>query len=263
MSVGWYNNQWQIKAVNELMRKNGDALTICQEWADKLNNCCKEQQKILQTAYTDSLIANGINPETLEKEVKSMEMSGRGKSDSGRSEPNYVGITGYAVVSQSQEHSLENTDEFTKTPWMVSNAIEHKTEVTIKSQDLKHQGWGTYHGTLTAKRTDNGEKVVINVANFITKPYWTYSDLTEAAKIGHYIAKYHQVSNYYPVGRNNDKVELEDGMNVLVVGVNHLSSRSNPDNKIYTIEAIVFKEWQYGYSGVDIYFNPEDLTMVY
>ena len=52
-------------------------------------------------------------------------------------------------------------------------------------------------------------------------------------------------------------------MNVLVVGVNHLSSRSNPDNKIYTIEAIVFKEWQYGYSGVDIYFNPEDLTMVY
>ena len=116
---------------------------------------------------------------------------------------------------------------------------------------------------MTAKRTDNGEKVVINVANFITKPYWTYSDLTEAAKIGHYIAKYHQVSNYYPVGRNNDKVELEDGMNVLVVGVNHLSSRSNPDNKIYTIEAIVFKEWQYGYSGVDIYFNPEDLTMVY
>ena len=252
-----------VDKMNELMRKNGDALTICQEWADKLNNCCKEQQKILQTAYTDSLIANGINPETLEKEVKSMEMSGRGKSDSGRSEPNYVGITGYAVVSQSQEHSLENTDEFTKTPWMVSNAIEHKTEVTIKSQDLKHQGWGTYHGTLTAKRTDNGEKVVINVANFITKPYWTYSDLTEAAKIGHYIAKYHQVSNYYPVGRNNDKVELEDGMNVLVVGVNHLSSRSNPDNKIYTIEAIVFKEWQYGYSGVDIYFNLEDLTLVY
>lgn len=252
-----------INQMNELMRKNGDALTICQEWADKLNNCCKEQQKILQTAYTDSLIANGINPETLEKETNPEEITGRGISDSGRSEPNYVGITGYAVVSQSQEHYLENTDEFSKTPWMVSNVIEHKTEVTIKSQDLKHQGWGTYHGTLTAKRTDNGEKVVINVANFITKPYWTYSDLTEAAKIGHYIAKYHQVSNYYPVGRNNNRVELEDGMNVLVVGVNHLSSRSNPDNKIYTIEAIVFKEWQYGYGGVDVYFNPKDLTMVY
>ena len=51
-----------VDKMNELMRKNGDALTICQEWADKLNNCCKEQQKILQTAYTDSLIANGINP---------------------------------------------------------------------------------------------------------------------------------------------------------------------------------------------------------
>lgn len=133
-----------VDKMNELMRKNGDSLSICQEWADKLNSCCKEQQKILQTAFTDSLIAEGINPETLEKEVQPEEMAGRGRSDSGRSEPNYVGVTGYAVISQSQERSLENTDEFTKTPWMVSNAIEHKTEVTIKSQDLKHQGWGTY-----------------------------------------------------------------------------------------------------------------------
>lgn len=252
-----------IEKMNALMRKNGDDLTVCQEWADKLNACCEKQMDYYKTVYTDSLIASGINPETLEKEMQPEDMKGRGISDSGRSEPNYVGITGYAVISPSQEHSLEDTDEFAKIPWMVSDAIEHKTEVTVKFQNLEHQGWGTYHGTLTAKRTDNGKKVIINVANFITKPYWTYSDLAEAAKIGHYVAKYHQVSNYYPVGRDNDKVELADGMEILVVGINQLSSSGNPDNKIYTIKAIVFKEWQYGYGGVDVYFNPKDLTMVY
>lgn len=252
-----------VEKMNVLMRKNGDDLVVCQEWADKLNVCCEKQLERFKTVYTDSLVASGINPETLEKEMQPEDMKGRGISDSGRSEPNYVGVTGYAVISPSQEHSLEDTDEFTKIPWMVSDTIEHKTEVTIKSQNLEHQGWGTYHGTLTAKRTDNGKKVIINVANFITKPYWTYSDLAEAAKIGHYVAKYHQVSNYYPVGRNNDKVELADGMEILAVGTNQLSSSGNPDNKIYSIKAIVFKEWQYGYGGVDVYFNPEDLTMVY
>ncbi len=225
-----------VDKMNELMRKNGDSLTNCQEWANKLNNCCKEQLNIFQTAYTDSLVASGINPETLEKEVNPLDITGRGESDSGRSEPNYVGITGYAVLSTSQEQSLENTDVFMKTPWMVSDALEHKTEVTIISQNLKHQGWGTYHGTLTAKRTDNGETVVINVSNFIIKSYWTYSNLTEVAIIEYYIAKYHQVSNYYPVGRNNDKVELADGIEILVVGINQLSDSENPYKKIYSIE---------------------------
>lgn len=52
-------------------------------------------------------------------------------------------------------------------------------------------------------------------------------------------------------------------MKILVADTNQLSSSGNPDNKIYNIKAIVCKEWQYGYGGVDVYFNPEDLTMVY
>lgn len=258
-----------VDKMNELMRKNGDVLSTCQEWADKLNNCCKEQQKILLTAYKDSLIVAGINAETLEKEIQPEEFKGRGISDSGRSEPEYIGITGYVVVGYSQEKSLRETDKLTKTPWLIPSVstngkmFKHKTKVIVESQELKHEGWGTYSGFLTVKNAKTGKKNIVNVNNFITKPYWKYDNLTEAAKVGYYIAEYHQASSNYPITRQKELVKLETGMKILVIGPTDLYGRDGPDRNIYSIEAIVFKEWSNGYGGVSVFFNPQDLKIVY
>lgn len=233
--------------------------------------------------YIDEIHGNTLHDVTLEElensNVDSLtdtnvteiikDLKGRGISDSGRSEPQYVGVSGYVVVGYKQENDLERTDAFTETPWLIptlsedSNTLKHKTEVIVKSQNLKDEGWGRYSGQLTVEITDTKEETIIDVTNFITKPYWTYDDLTEASKIGYYIAEYHQRSSNYPVDRDNEKVKLEDGMKVLVVGPTGSFSGNAPNSNINSIEATVYKEWRNGYGGVNIYFNPQDLTLVY
>ena len=38
---------------------------------------------------------------------------------------------------------------------------------------------------------------------------------------------------------------------------------NRPDREKNPIEAIVYKEWTYGYGGVHVYFNPQDLSIIY
>ena len=234
------------------------------------NNIDREQniiQDYIPNNYSPELITADKPFELISDDSQNIE--GRGRSDSGRSEPQYVGVTGYIVVNHDQEYDLERTDTFIETPWTIptltneNNTLNHKTEVVVKSQNLKHEGWGSYSGQLTVEITETKEECIIDVSNFITKPYWTYDDLTEASKIGYYIAEYHQISSDYPVNRDNKNVNLDDGMKILVVGSSGLLSGNAPDHNIYTVKAKVFKEWQYGYGGVDIFFNPQDLTLIY
>lgn len=224
---------------------------------DSLYNVTLEELTSLDAAALDNISPNITN-----------DLKGRGISDSGRSEPQYVGVTGYIVVSTDQEYDLERSDTFTEIPWTIpsyseSNIINHKTEVLVKSQKLKDESWGRYSGQLTVELTDTKEETIIDVSNFITKPYWTYDDLTEASKIGYYIAEYHQKSSNYPVDRDNEKVLLNDGTKILVVGSTGTYSGNAPDSTKNPIEAIVYKEWQNGYGGVNVYFNPKDLTLIY
>ena len=135
--------------------------------------------------------------------------------------------------------------------------------MVVKSQNLTHEGYGNYSGQLTVEIVDTKADAVIDVENFITKPYWTYDDLTEASKIGYCIAEYHQKSSNYPVDKDNEKEKLEDGIKVLVVGSTGLIAGSSLNSTIHSVEAIVFKEWRNGYGGVEMYFNPDDLTLIY
>lgn len=191
-----------------------------------------------------------IDPETI---------SGRGRSDSAREEPQYVGLEGYVVIGDSQSKKLEKTDQFINTPWLIATydgtEVEHKTKVKVLEQTLLHMGYGSYVGSLKVKNIEDDKEYTINVNNFITKPYWTYDDLEKAVVEGYYIAEYNQNSIYKPVDRNNKNIELKEGIKILVIGTQIDSE--------YPIRAIVFKDWIYGYGGVDIYFNPEDLTIVY
>ncbi len=201
-------------------------------------------------------------------------LKGRGHSDAGRQEPNYKNVIGYVVIGSKEEYSLQHTDSFPETPWVVPiydkveddfteiGFIEHKTKIIVKSQQLKHEGYGAYSGFLLVENIDTSEQFYINVRNFITNPYWTFSDLKEAVSIGDYIAEYNQVSDYPPVDSRNKKVDLDNGIKILVVGKTGLSG-IGPNIHKNPIEAIVFKEWEYGYEAAYIYFNPNDLSILY
>ena len=201
-------------------------------------------------------------------------LNGRGISDEGRSEPQYVGTTGYVAVYALQTHDIENTDKFSNTPWLVptytksgaeyteSGTIDHKTQVKVVSQDLDHRGHGFYDGFLLIESAESGEQSYINVINYISDPYWEY-EIEDAARVGDYIAEYHQKSSYTPVDRGNEPVELKDSFQVVVCGTTGTFGRGGPDNNTHQVCAKVYKKWKYGYGAVDCYFNVEDLTIIY
>ena len=232
-----------------------------------------EQKKETIPIATEPVLSTTV-PETqsVTMGVRDESLEGRGNSDSGRSEPQYVGIIGYAV--NWGESYYDNT-EYLSGNWTVPvyeidkqfynevGTIAHKTEVLVLSQELEHEGWGRYSGYLTVEDTATKDQYIIAVYNFITKPYWTYEDLLEAVSVGHFIAEFNQVSDYYPVNQSNEKVELEDGTIVHVIGKTGTYGKNGPDNDTNQIEAIVFKEWKYGYGGVSVFFNIDDLTLVY
>lgn len=202
-------------------------------------------------------------------------LKGRGYADSGRNEPDYINVIGYAALSATQSRNIEKTDEFQdeslwsvptyeqdKQFWTVSGALAHKTEVVVREQILEHEGYGTYSGYLLVERTDDGTQHYINVSNFITKPYWTYQDNMRAAALtGDFVAEYRQVSDYYPVDSGGSKLEIPDGTVVLVTGITGTSSKFNSAET--EIEAIVWKEWKNGYGGVKCHFNSSDLIILY
>ena len=202
-------------------------------------------------------------------------LNGRGHADSGRNEPDYINVIGYVALSASQAYGIEKMDNFQdeslwviptyeqdKQFWNENGTLPHKTEVVVREQALKHEGYGAYSGYLLVEKTDDGSLYYIDVNNFITKPYWTYqSDMRTAALTGDFVAEYKQVSNYYPVDSGGDKLEIPDGTIVLVTGVTGTSSKFNSNET--GIEAIVWKEWRYGYGGVKCHFNADDLTIIY
>ncbi len=209
-------------------------------------------------------------------EIRNEELNGRGRADVGRSEPDYINVIGYAVISSSQEYEIEHTDNFEDVNlWIVPTyeqdkqfwneteiTLPHKTEVVVKEQYLEHEGYGAYSGYLLVEKKDDGQQYYINVRNYITKPYWDYEkEIHKAALTGSFVAEYHQLSDYYPVSNDGSKVELEDGMHVLVTGVAGTSRNVKPGET--GIDAVVWKEWKYGYGGVTVHFNEEDLTIIY
>ena len=127
---------------------------------------------------------------------------------------------------------------------------------------MTHKGYGFYTGYLLVEKRDDKSSYYVDVKNFITKPYWTYqNDLKAAAATGYFVAKYKQVSDYYPVTRGGEKVKIPDKTIVLVTGLAGTSSYY--DRNTTSIEAVVWKKWRYGYGGVECYFNSADLTIVY
>lgn len=262
------------------MSGNADSNTANTPNETKVSAPTSSSVSVEPTTNTESPINNQVTEAPAVQEEVSTEptyirdetLNGHGRSDAGRSEPQYVGVIGYAVDYNNS--GLHENDKFAETPWTVPiyekdkqfyvecGTIDHKTEVVVLSQELSHERYGAYSGYLTVKNTQTGEEYIINVSNFITKPYWTYSPF-EAVMVGNYVAEYHQVSDYWPVNKSNEKVELDDGFIVLAIGKTGLYGKNGPDDDTNQIEAVVFKDWLYGYGGVSVYFNKADLTIIY
>ena len=69
-------------------------------------------------------------------EIRNEELNGRGRADIGRSEPDYINVIGYAVISSSQQYEIEHTDNFEDANlWIVPTYEQDKqfwneTEIT-------------------------------------------------------------------------------------------------------------------------------------
>ena len=263
-SLGWL--------VHEPISSNGE---LTSHTTDTYSHSENRENDVI-SSYENEIAVGAIQLESTDSAEINESLNGRGRADNGREEPNYIGINGYAVISSSKEYELSKTDEFSKESlwtiptyekdkqfWYITDyVLSHKTEVVVIEQFLTHEGFGAYSGYLLVEELNSGKQVYIDVANYITKPYWTYTnDLFSAARTGYFVAEFNQKSDFYPVNKSGYRTVLDNGTIVLVTGTTGMMSSIKSDEN--GIKAIVWKEWQYGYGGVDVYFNEDDLSIIY
>lgn len=225
-----------------------------------------------QATETASKSAPAALPQApIAQTITSKHLRGRGHSDGGREEPQYVGVVGYAAVYYSDLDWREGPHD---TPWHIktyekdkqfwneaSEGLEHKTKVVVKQQWLEHKRYDNYDGYLEVERLSDGRRFYIDVGNFITEPYWTYGDVMSAIKIGKCFATYQQKSDYYPVNIDNKRVDLPDGTWVIVDGTTGTYGRGRPDNKTHQVTGLYWREDKQRYDGA--FFNKDDLQFQY
>ncbi|MFR6521068.1 MAG: hypothetical protein ACLUPZ_03310 [Lachnospiraceae bacterium] len=217
-----------------------------------------------------------------EQPVFDTSIHGRGHSDSGREEPQYVGLYGYTALT-SYEAEKESVDPSNAeqlgttpltTPWYVptytkidadhyqeSVSLEHKTIVKVISQDLTHDGWGVYSGYLDVNVVGDQTATVytIDVSNFITNAYWDMPILNSIG-YGCCLAKYSQVSEYLPVYNDNRIADIPPESTVLI---STIMDAPKVDASARQIEARYYYDANDGDEYSTIYFNIDDLTIIY
>lgn len=219
---------------------------------------------------TEVEIPQDVETESVDTQHKILK--GRGRADIGRSEPEYVGLIGY--VATEDGYSIDNVpiEEWVweiptytqdKQFWVESGKIEHKTEVLVLEQYLEHKRYGYYSGMLLVERQDTKEQIYINVADFVTHPYWAMDDIYEAAKYGELIAEFNQQSDYYPVTKGGHKAEIEDGSIVLITGLTGTYPNLTPDYHTNQLEATVLSGWKEGSKVSTVFINVDDLKIIY
>ena len=207
------------------------------------------------------------------KPRKAPDMKGRGIADSPGAEPDYRGVVGYVSLQDSWSVSWFNT--FTQTPWQmpfyeekdgvwkVAGTVRHKTPVLVVDQRIREGLGHKYTGYLRVIRLDNNHMGWIDAAQFVTVPYWTY-ELKDAVRYGYCIAVYRDRSRHGPMDRKKHRGTLPDGLRILMCYT--VSARYfSPDKADNPLLGIVFRsrEKQDAYARTFLFFNENDLTLVY
>ena len=202
------------------------------------------------------------------------ELKGRGDPEAKGVEPDYRGVLGYMALQNDWEVSRFNT--FTQTPWQlpvyakdgdkwkIVDTIRHKTGVLVIDQEIRESMGYKYTGYLEVIRLDTNDRVWIDVAQFATVPYWTLP-LSEAMNYGFCIAVYRNNSRTEPMDGKKHLGTLPDGLRVLMCDRKTSYRYISPDRENHPLLGIVFrsKEASESYFRSFLYFNPEDLTLVY
>lgn len=196
--------------------------------------------------------------------------------------PNLVGKNGFVVLGDlnSDFYSGKRFDKYKslpKKPWYVypvkktgpnswgndtTSKIYHKTSVKVVSQKLGISGsrYGDkFSGTLEVKDIKNGKTYIINYKNFDQIAYWKKNTVEEAMRHGYLIAKFS--GNDLPIDKSGKWVEIKKGSLVLVTG--KTGTYPKIDWGTYSITAFTYRKWKYGYGGVEIFYKPESLEIVY
>ena len=201
------------------------------------------------------------------------EMKGRGEADEEGVMPDYRGVVGYMSIQAGWEVSEFNT--FVETPWQLpvyekkgdgwqeADTIKHKTSVLVVDQELTETEDHRWQGYLYIVRLDIHREVWVDVSQFVTVPYWTL-DLPDAINYGYCIASYRGVSRHEPVDRKGNRGPLPDGIRVLICN-REVSPYTSEDMIGNPILGVIFrnKREDDSYTRTFLFFNPEDLTIVY
>ncbi len=199
---------------------------------------------------------------------------GRGFPAEDGGEPDYRGVVGYISLQVSWDVTRFNT--FTQTPWMLpvyervgdgwqaAGAIQHKTPVLVFDQQLSEDS-GRYAGYLQAVRLDTREIAWIDVAQFVTVPYWTL-EISEAVRHGYCVAVYREKSRYDPMDKKGRSGPLPEGIRVLMCDMRTADTHFvNPDTDHHPLLGILFRSKleSRSYLRTFLFFHPDDLTLVY
>ena len=200
----------------------------------------------------------------------------------GENVPDFVGKNGFVVLGDLNDDfycgkRFDKYKAFPKEPWSIcavkqtgpsswsndtSIKIKHKTSVKVLSQKLKlsaRRYGDKYLGTLEVKDIKTGKIFTIDYKSFVQIAFWKNKKVQEAMKYGYLIAKFS--GNDLPIDKSGNWVKIKNGSLVLVTGKTGTYPKIDWDT--YSITAFTYKKWRYGYGGVEIFYKPESLEIVY
>ena len=198
---------------------------------------------------------------------------GRGKAAPDGSEPDYVGVVGFAVIPNDPE--IGKYVSFTDLSWQVpvyrepregkplvqKGSVAHKTSMLVVGQDLQPDGKGGYTGWLCAARMDNRTMCYLDVSCFVTEPYWSLP-VQELQAQGYGIAVFRDRNGTEPKDGNGETCHFEDGTEVLIPFEGAFPGDS-PEPEKLDVQGVVFVREGENVKSVIAYFSDSELIPVY
>jgi hypothetical protein len=145
-------------------------------------------------------------------------------------------------MKQVGDHQFEKTNE----------KVLHKTKVKVISQNVTVEPYNVKEGALLVETLEGSKKRFwIDVHNFVDDDYWNYP-ISQALYDGPVIATYNGKGSKPSL--DGKWVDLKVGTQVEAV---------EADSHTKKIKAKVFKQWELGWGGVEVDFDPVSLDIKY
>ncbi len=201
------------------------------------------------------------------------QIPGRGQAGPDGSEPDYIGVVGFAVIPN--DPAIGRNAGFTDPVWQVpvyrqprdgkplvqKGSVAHKTSMLVVGQDLQPDGKGGYTGWLCAARMDNRTMCYLDVSCFVTTPYWSLP-VKELQSQGNGIAVYRDRNGTEPKDGNGETCRFEDGTEVLIPFEGAFPGNS-PEPEELDVQGIVFVRDGEDMKSEIAYFSSSELIPVY